>query len=182
MLVIGGAVAVDLVQNPLHRSSRHGVDDVDEGAGLPRPDLLDNPLGHPVEFGKPVVEQRVDRDLADQGGRRIASLSQPTGVAVVHGQVAVWLENARARARLKLARFVLARVKPARVVLTRVILARAVLAVVGPFRRERGECGVADISGWIPPACPGSPAAPVGGLAPGTPAPGILRRLRPGPP
>jgi len=97
VLVIGGTVAVNLVQNPLHRRGRHGVDYVDECAGLPRPDFLDDALGDAVEFLEPVVEQRVDRDLAEQVRRRIVAVSQPGALPVTHGERVVIFVISRAK-------------------------------------------------------------------------------------
>ena len=64
MVVVGGLIAVDLIENPLQRRGRHAVHHIDERVGLMRPDLLDDLVGQPVKLRRAVFEQRVDGDLA----------------------------------------------------------------------------------------------------------------------
>ena len=64
MIVVGGLIGVDLVENPLQRRGRDTVDHIDKRVGLVRPHLLDNLLGQAVELLRAVFEQRIDGDLA----------------------------------------------------------------------------------------------------------------------
>ena len=81
--VVGRPVPVDLVQDALHRRRRHRVHDEDQGVGLAGPDLRHDPLGQPVELADPVLDQRVDGDLAEQllaadrSGRRSGRAAGP---------------------------------------------------------------------------------------------------------
>jgi len=63
MLLEGGLVAVDLVEDPLQRRGRHTVHDIGQRVGFQRLHLLDHGLGELVEFLSLAVDQGVDRYL-----------------------------------------------------------------------------------------------------------------------
>jgi hypothetical protein len=69
VIVVGGPIGVDLIENPLQRRGRDTMDHIDKRVRLVRAHLLDNLLGQSVKLPRAVFEQRIDGDLAVEPGQ-----------------------------------------------------------------------------------------------------------------